>query len=107
MNWQRLTRVEERAKSNTHRLDKMEPIVQEIHTMSETMVRLIEEVKHTNESVKNLDEKIGRIDDRVDVMERAPADDVKIYKRTAGTAIISTVAGAFATGLIFFIAQFL
>ena len=42
----RLTRVEARAKSNTHRIDKLEPIVEEIHTMSETMVQLVEEVKH-------------------------------------------------------------
>ena len=33
-----LTKTEERSKSNTHRLDKLEPIVNEIHTMSNTMV---------------------------------------------------------------------
>ena len=37
----RLTDVENRAKSNTHRLDKLEPIVDEIHTMSNTMVQLV------------------------------------------------------------------
>lgn len=82
-------------------------IVNEIHTMSKTMVQLVEEVKHTNESVQGLDEKVERLDNRVDVMERAPAEDVKKYKNTAVTAIISTVAGALATGLIFFIAQFI
>lgn len=102
----RITDVEARSKSNTHRLDKLEPIVNEIHTMSNTMVKLVQEVQHTNESVCTLDEKIDRMDSRVDIMERAPADDAKKYKTTAITAIISTIAGAFATGLIMLIAQY-
>lgn len=101
----RITEVEQRSKSNTHRIDKLEPIVNEIHTMSNTMVQLVQEVKHTNEAVSSLDEKVDRMDSRVDDMERAPAEDVKKYKNTAITAIISTVAGALATGLIFLIAQ--
>lgn len=104
---ERLTKVEDRAKSNSHRLDKLEPIVNEIHTMSKTMVQLVEEVKHTNETVSGLDEKVDRMDSRVDVMERAPAEDMKSYKRTAATAIISTVAGALATGIVVLIAQFI
>lgn len=104
---QRITKVEERAKSNTHRLDKLEPVINEIHTMSETMVRLVEEVRHTNETVNNLSEKVDRMDSRVDVMENAPAKDLKKYKNTALTAIISTIATAFAAGLIFLIAHFI
>ena len=103
----RLTDVESRSKSNTHRLDKLEPIVDEIHTMSNTMVQLVQEVKHTNETVNNLDAKVDRMDSRVDDMERAPAEDAKKYKSTAITAIISTIAGAFATGIIVMIAQFI
>ena len=103
----RITDVEARAKSNTHRLDKMEPIVNEIHTMSQTMVKLVEEVQHTNDTVCSLDEKVDRMDSRVDDMERAPADDLKKYRTTVVTAIISTVAGAFATGMIFLIAHYL
>ena len=103
----RLTDVENRSKSNTHRLDKLEPIVDEIHTMSNTMVQLVQEVKHTNETVNNLDAKVDRMDSRVDDMERAPAEDAKKYKSTAITAIISTIAGAFATGIIVMIAQFI
>lgn len=45
------------------------------------------------------------MDNRVDDIERAPADNLNSYKRTAITAMISTVAGALATGLIFIIAQ--
>ena len=103
----RLTEVTERAKSNTHRLDKLEPIVEEIHTMSKTMVQLIEEIKHTNETVNSLGEKVDRMESRVDDMERAPAADVKKYKTRAVTAVISVIAGALASGLILLIAQYI
>lgn len=106
-NERRLTRVEARAKSNTHRIDKLEPIVEEIHTMSETMVQLVEEVKHTNENVCALDEKIDSMDARVDVMERAPAEEAKRYKSTVVTTIIGTVVGALTTGFLAMIAQYI
>lgn len=104
---ERLTKAEERTKSNSHRLDKLEPIVNEIHTMSNTMVQLVEEVKHTNETVSSLDEKVERIDSRVDLMERSPADEFKTYKQTAGAAIISTIAGAFAAGMLVWAANYI
>lgn len=106
-NERRLTRIEARAKSNTHRIDKLEPIVEEIHTMSETMVQLVEEVKHTNENVCALDEKIDSMDARVDVMERAPAEDAKKYKSAAVTTIIGTVVGALTTGFLAMIVQYI
>ena len=103
----RLTDVESRSKSNTHRLDKLEPIVDEIHTMSNTMVQLVQEVKHTNETVNNLDAKVDRMDSRVDAMEKEPVTDTKKYKTSAITAIINTVAVAAATGIIMLIAHFI
>ena len=104
---ERLTKTEERSKSNTHRLDKLEPIINEIHTMSKTMVQLTEELKHTNEAVSSLDEKIDRMDNRVDSMERSPVEDIRTYKRTAITTIISTLVGAFAAGLLVWVASYI
>ena len=104
---ERLTKIEERSKSNTHRLDKLEPIINEIHIMSKTMVQLTEELKHTNEAVSSLDEKIDRMDNRVDSMERSPVEDIRTYKRTAITTIISTLVGAFAAGLLVWVAGYI
>ena len=108
MNWKderRVTKIEQRARSNTHRIDKLEPVVEEIHTMSETMVRLVEEVRHTNDTVSSLDSKVERIDYRVDEMEREPAENVKKYKSTAVTSAIGAIVGALVPGLILLIAQ--
>lgn len=92
----RITEVEQRAKSNTHRLDKLEPIVDEIHTMSNTMVQLVQEVKHTSEAVVSLDEKVDRMDSRVDDMERAPGREWSNARR----ALVSAVTGGIVTFLI-------
>lgn len=97
---QRLTEAEQRTKSNTHRLDKLEPIVDEIHTMSNTMVQLIQEVKHTNEAVNNLDAKVDRMDSRVDEMEKAPADEWRSTKKKVIDTVIGTIIGFVMAGLM-------
>ncbi len=97
---EKLTRVEERSKSNTHRLDKLEPIVDEIHTMSKTMVELVQEVKHTNEAVSGLDVKVDRIDSRVDEMEKAPAKEINDTKRNIVNKAIGIVIEILIAGLI-------
>lgn len=101
----RITQVEERAKSNTHRIDKAEEVVDEIHTMSKTMVELVQEIKHINKTVVSLDHKLGNLDGRVRDIERAPGEDYKKYRSTVVTAVISTIAGALASGMIMLIAQ--
>lgn len=86
---ERLTRVEERSKSNQHRLDKLEPVVEEIHTMSETMVQLVTEVKHTNQNVAEIKEK-------VEAQEQRPISRLEQIK----TAIIAAIASGLVTGAV-------
>lgn len=89
----RLTEVEERAKSNTKRLDKLEHLTDEIHTMSNTMIKLVEQAKTTNENVEELKDKVGKI-------EREPADNYKQLKKTIWTCIITGIVGAIVGALI-------
>lgn len=102
---ERLTKVEERSKSNSHRLDKLEPIVDEIHTMSKTMVQLVGEVKHTNDNVIKLDEKLDKMDARVDQMESLPGKKWNSMQEKISGTIISALFGAAVTGVIWAIAQ--
>ena len=90
----RLTEVESRSKSNTHRIDKLERVTEEIHTMSTTMIQLVEEVKHTNETVSSLNQKVEKMDSRVDDMERAPG-------RTLFNTAVGAIITFLITGLIF------
>lgn len=97
---QRLTKVEERSKSNQHRINDLEQIAVEIHTMSKSMVVLCEQMKQTNDSV-------NKLKDKVDILEQEPAQKWNNATRTAFNTIIGTVAGALATGLIILIAQYI
>lgn len=96
----RLTEQEQRSKDNTRRLDNLEPIVNEIHTMSKTMVQLVGEVQHTNEAVGKLDAKVDRMDGRVDNMEKAPAKEWSNAKRTVFNTLLGAITGFLIAGLM-------
>lgn len=95
---ERLTKVEERSKSNTHQINDLKPVVDEIHTMSKTMVELIGEVKHTNENVTELKEK-------VDVLEKEPAKQWSSTKKTFFTSITSAIGTAVAAGILYLLSR--
>ena len=97
----RLTEVEQRAKSNSHRLEELEPVVKEIHIMSNTMIQLVEEVKHTNETVASLDKKVDKMDSREDEMESAPGKEWSDAKRTLFNTAVGAIITFLITGLIF------
>lgn len=95
---ERLTKVEERSKSNTHQIEDLKPVVNEIHTMSKTMVELIGEVKHTNKNVSELK-------DEVDILEREPGKQWSATKKTFFTAITSSIGTAVAAGIMYLISK--
>ena len=89
----RLTAVEERAKSNTKRLDKLEQVTEAIHEMSNTMIHLVEQTKYTNENVEELK-------DKVDNIEKEPLENAKAIKKTVITCIVTAVVSAIVGALI-------
>ena len=89
----RITEVEERAKSNTKRLDKLEKVTDAIHEISNTMVHLVEQTTNTNKNVEELKVK-------VDAIEKEPADNYKQLKKTIWTCIITGVLSAIIGALI-------
>lgn len=97
---ERLVKVEERSKSNSHRLDKLEHIADEIHSLTVAIAELAQGVNHTNETVSGLDEKVDRINWRVDEMESTPAKEYKQFKNNVRDKIVGIIAGFFIAGLI-------
>lgn len=88
----RLTEVEQRSKSNTRRLDEMKPLVDEIHKMSEAMVAMTTEMRHTNKD-------ITEIKGKVEHLEEKPA------KRW--DTVITVAITAFITGLVTYVLTFI
>lgn len=90
----RLTEVEQKTETNTQRLNKLEPLVDEIHRMSETLVEMAVEIRHTNESVEEIKEK-------VELIEQEPANKWKDSTRAILHAILGGIGTALAGGLIY------
>ena len=90
----RLTETAQRSKSNSHRLDKLAPIVEEIHNMSETLVEMTVEMRHTNQNVKDIKEK-------VDVLEQEPAKKWKDSTKAIFNAFLGAMGTALAGGVLY------
>ena len=69
--------------------------------MSNTMIQLGEEVKHTNETVASLDRKVDKMDSRVDEMENAPGKEWSNTKRALVSAVIGGIVTFLITGLLY------
>lgn len=89
----RLTAVEQKASSNTKRIDKMEHLTDEIHAMSKTMVKLVEQGNQTNQSVNELKNK-------VEDLEKEPARNYNAIKKTIITGIVSGFLGALISAIL-------
>ena len=90
----RLTETEQRSKSNTHRLDKLEPIVEEIHNMSETLVEMTVEMRHTNQNVKEIKQK-------VETIEQEPVKKWKDSTKAIFNAFLGAIGAALAGGVLY------
>lgn len=86
---ERLVAIEERCKSNTHRIDSLEALAKAINEQSKSIAELVLEVKHTNE-------RLGEQAARLDVIEREPRKRLNQII----VAIISAVAGAIVTAIV-------
>lgn len=90
----RLTEVESRSKSNSHRLDKLEPVVEAIHEMSKTLVEMNGSMKHMNETVEETKEKVEKL-------EHEPAKRWKESTKALFNAFLGALGTAAAGGLIY------
>lgn len=86
---QRLTTLEDRTKSNTHRIDSLEEKVENIHELATSVKLLASETKAMREDV-------NKMDNRLKIVEEKPA---KNWDKVTMT-IIGTVVGAIAGGFI-------
>lgn len=82
-----LIELEQRCKSNTHRIDDLERVVDVIHELS-TSIKLM------GQDVKALTEETKAQGVRLEKLESIPADNWKAVIRTLITAAASALAGA-------------
>ncbi len=69
----RLTAVEQRSKSQDHRLDKLEQEQEVIHSLAASLQVMAAEQKHQTEAINTVRESVSRLDGKVDALETRPA----------------------------------
>lgn len=91
---------EHEIKSLSHRAKDLEGEVKIIQDLTIS-------VKELAMNMKNMIEEQKKQGERIAVLEREPAERWNSMKRTAFTAIVSTIAGALAVAVVQIIARFL
>jgi len=69
----RLVEVEQRAKSNTHRLDDLEGQVDTLNRLTTAVEVMAAEQKHQGETMSEIKTDVNALGQKVDVMEKKPA----------------------------------
>lgn len=86
----RLTAVEERSKSNTHRIDKLEESTEAISRLATSMEVMAERQEQCVTSVGKLDGKVSTLDGKVTALEQKPA---KRWDGMVDKAIAAIIGG--------------
>ena len=68
----RLTSLEQRCKSNGHRLERLEKQQEAIHELAAGIQVMAAEQKHQTEAIHTVREDVSRLDGKVDALERKP-----------------------------------
>ena len=68
----RLTEVEQRSKSNMHRLEKLEKDHDVLHSMAASLEVMANEQKHQTQTISDVKTDVGRLESKVDVLESKP-----------------------------------
>ncbi len=83
---ERLTKMEERGKSNSKRLDELEKLADAIHEQNKNIAELVIETRHTNETLQSHEVRLSKI-------EGKPSRWLEGLAKIVVTAIISGVIG--------------
>nr|UVY68638.1 MAG: Protein of unknown function (DUF1515) [Bacteriophage sp.] len=88
----RLTDVESRSKSNTHRLDDLEKLTDAVNGMNTNIKLAIQQLESTNKSLENVTAQNKKQDDRLTALEKAPG--------AFGNKLWWAVIAAFISGIV-------
>ena len=89
----KLAEVEQRSKSNSKRLDKMDKEIEEMHELMQTVTRLATEIKYMREE---FNDGLGRLTR----LEQKPAENYNKIVMYIVTTIIGAIFGAMIKGVI-------
>jgi len=68
-----MTALEQRCKSNSHRLEQVERQQEAIHSLAASLQVMASEQKHQTQAINTVREDVSRLDGKVDALEMKPA----------------------------------
>jgi hypothetical protein len=89
---ERMVKIEEREKSNSHRIDKLEGLADAIYRQNENIARLVEKLEATNSALAAQEARLSEI-------EKLPRERGEAVFSSGITALASAIAGALVTML--------
>ncbi|MBQ9720323.1 MAG: hypothetical protein IJV64_06465 [Oscillospiraceae bacterium] len=69
----RLTAVEERSKSNTHRINELSGQIEAVNELATSVKLLVKENEHQTEAIKGVKEDVATLSNKVETIEQKPA----------------------------------
>lgn len=90
---ERLAECEQRGKSNTHRLDKIEKDQEAISQLATSVAVMAEQQKHTVESMDRMGAEIKDVSGKVDTLEKLPGRRWEAVVDKALTVLVAAIVG--------------
>ena len=89
----RLTAVEERSKSNTHRINELSGQIVAVNKLAVSVELLVQENKHQTEALKEVKTDVRQLSGKVEAIEQKPAKKWDSIGEKVLWALIAAVIG--------------
>lgn len=89
----RLTAVEERSKSNTHRINELSGQIVAVNKLAVSVELLVQENKHQTEALKEVKSDVQQLSGKVEAIEQKPAKKWDSIVEKVLWALIAAVIG--------------
>lgn len=89
----RLTAVEERSKSNTHRINELSGQIVAVNKLAVSVELLVQENKHQTEALKEVKSDVQQLSGKVEAIEQKPAKKWDSIGEKVLWALIAAVIG--------------
>ena len=89
----RLTAVEERSKSNTHRINELSGQIEAVNKLAVSVELLVQENKHQTEALKEVKTDVRQLSGKVEAIEQKPAKKWDSIGEKVLWALIAAVIG--------------
>lgn len=87
----KMAEVDQRARSNTRRIDKLEQSTDALHDLTAAVREMVTKQDYTTKQLDKLDAKVDGIDNRMDAVEQKPAKKWEGIVEKALAAIVGAL----------------